>query len=261
MKLPKTIQEKIGTQSYTQDTIGMSGATILLFDTMVLKIRPDSPEARTEYNMLHWLGGRLPVPDILCHEVVDGTSYLLMSRLSGQMTCDLAILNDPTRLVDLLCEGLQMLWKVDISDCPCDATLDQHLSAAEYRVKNGLVDMDNAEPDTFGENGFQNPEELLTWLKANRPTEDIVLSHGDYCLPNIFADDTGVCGFLDLGRAGYADRYRDIALCYRSLKSNLHGSYGDHPPIDFDANALFRKLGITPDWDKIRYYILLDELF
>ncbi len=261
MKLPKTIQEKIGAQSYTQDTIGMSGATILLFDTMVLKIQQESPEARTERQMLQWLGGRLPVPEILCHEIVDGTSYLLMSRLSGKMTCDLAIINDPTRLVDLLCEGLQMLWNTDISECPCDATLDQHLSAAEYRVRNGLVDMDDAEPDTFGEYGFQNPEALLAWLQANRPTEDIVLSHGDYCLPNILAGDTGVCGFLDWGRAGYADRYRDIAICYRSLKSNLHGSYGDHPPIDFDANALFHKLGITPDWDKIRYYILLDELF
>ena len=184
-----------------------------------------------------------------------------MSRLSGKMTCDHTIINDPMHLIDLLCEGLQMLWDTDVSDCPCDASLDQHLSAAEYRVKNGLVDMDDAEPDTFGETGFKNPEELLAWLKDNRPAEDIVLSHGDYCLPNVFADEKGISGFIDLGRAGYADRYRDIAICYRSLTSNLRGSYGGHPPVEFDADELFRKLGITPDWEKIRYYILLDELF
>ena len=261
MMLPDKIKEIIGNRAYTLDDIGMSGSQVLIFDDMVLKIQPESAEALTEREMMRWLGGKLPVPDIICHEVVDGMSFLLMSRLSGKMTCDPTIINDPMRLVDLLCEGLQMLWQVDISDCPCNATLDQHLSAAEYRVKNGLVDVDDAEPDTFGEQGFRNPEELLAWLKDNRPTEDRVLSHGDYCLPNIFADDKGVCGFLDSGRGGYADRYRDIALCYRSLKSNLHGSYGDHPPIDFDADMLFHKLGIAPDWEKIRYYTLLDELF
>lgn len=261
MKLPDKIKEIIGSRGYTLDDIGMSGSQVLLFDDMVLKIQTESSEARTERRMMSWLGGKLPVPNIICHEVMDETSFLLMSRNAGQMSCDLNFINDPERLIDVLCEGLKMLWGLDISDCPCDASLDHHLAAAEYRVKNGLVDMDDAEPDTFGENGFKDPEELLAWLKANRPAEDIVLSHGDYCLPNVFADEKGICGFIDLGRAGVADRYRDIAICYRSLKSNLHGSYGGHPPVDFDADKLFNKLGITPDWHKIRYYILMDELF
>lgn len=261
MKLPEQIQCFIGERSYKLDDIGMSGSQVLLFDNMVLKIQPESDESRTEREMMRWLGGKLPVPEILCHEVADGISFLLMSHVAGKMSCDLTFINDPERLIDVLCEGLKMLWSVDTSDCPRDASLDHHLAAAEYNVRNSLVDLDNVEPDTFGENGFKDPEDLLAWLKANRPTEDLVLSHGDYCLPNIFADGNGVCGFIDLGRAGVADRYRDIAICYRSLTSNLHGSYGGHPPVDFDADKLFDKLGITPDWDKIRYYILMDELF
>lgn len=62
----------------------------------------------------------------------------------------------------------------------------KRLEAAEYNVMHGLVDLDNVEPETFGPNGFRNPEELLKWLKNNRPDEDIVFTHGDYCLPNIF---------------------------------------------------------------------------
>lgn len=27
------------------------------------------------------------------------------------------------------------------------------------------------------------------------------------------------------------------------------------------VNLLFEELGMAPDWDKIRYYVLLDELF
>lgn len=261
MNLPIEIQKAVGDRPYILDDIGMSDSQVLIFDDMVLKIQPDCAEARTEREMMRWLGGKLPVPGIICHEISDGRSFLLMSRVPGKMSCDLSFINDPEQLIDILCEGLKMLWSTNISGCPCDATLEQHLAAAEHRVKNELVDLDNVEPETFGENGFKDPEDLLAWLKANRPTEDIVLSHGDYCLPNVFADEKGISGFIDLGRAGYADRYRDIAICYRSLTSNLRGSYGGHPPVDFDADELFRKLGIEPDWEKIRYYILMDELF
>ncbi len=239
----------------------MSGSKVLVFNDLVLKIQQESAETQKEREMMGWLCGRLPVPRVIEHELMDDRSFLLMSRIPGKMCCDLELINDPARLVDILCEGLKMLWQTDISSCPVDAALDQHLAAAEYNVRNGLVDLDNVEPETFGENGFRDPQELLEWLKANRPVEDIVLSHGDYCLPNIFTDGEKISGFIDLGRAGCADRYRDIAICYRSLQSNLRGSYGDHPPVDFDADELFRRLGITPDWDKIRYYILMDELF
>ena len=49
--------------------------------------------------------------------------------------------------------------------------------------------------------------------------------------------------------------------CLRSLKSNFGGVYNGRRRGDFNENMLFEALGIIPDWDKIRYYILLDELF
>lgn len=87
-----------------------------------------------------------------------------------------------------------------------------------------------------------------------------MLSHGDYCLPNIFVKNHRVSGFIDLGRCGKADKYQDIALCYRSLKHNFGGKFGT-VPIKYDCKEFFEILDIRPDWDKIRYYILLDELF
>lgn len=259
--LPEPIRNAIGNRQYRMDNIGMSDSQVLIFDDMVLKIQQNSIEAATERTMMQWMRDKLPIPRIICHETMHDRSFLLMSRVSGKMSCDLSLINEPGKLIDVLSEGLKMLWSVDVSKCPCDASLDHQLAAAEYNVRNGLVDLENVEPDTFGEKGFKDSEDLLAWLKAHRPTEEPVLSHGDYCLPNVFADDTGFCGLIDLGRAGVADRYRDIAICYRSLTSNLRGSYGGHPPIDYDAEELFRKLGIQPDWEKIRYHILLDELF
>ena len=86
------------------------------------------------------------------------------------------------KLAELLSEGLKMLWNVDISQCPCMSTTDVKLQQALYNVQMGLVDVDDAEPGTFGKEGFKNPEQLLHWLMDNKPEEDLVLSHGDFYL-------------------------------------------------------------------------------
>ena len=48
---------------------------------------------------------------------------------------------------------------------------------------------------------------------------------------------------------------------HRSLASNFGGAYGGKVYPDFNADRLFDFLGIEPDYDKLRYYKLLDELF
>lgn len=102
---------------------------------------------------------------------------------------------------------------------------------------------------------------LLQWLYDNQPKEEPVLSHGDFCLPNIFGTGTQITGYIDLGMTGTADRWCDIAICYRSLSHNYTGRYGNKVYSGYDDMLLFKELGIEPDWEKIRYYILLDELF
>ena len=87
-----------------------------------------------------------------------------------------------------------------------------------------------------------------------------MLSHGVFCLPIVFIEDGHVSGMIDLGRAGAADRWQDIALCLRSLRENARGRYGPAYP-GFDEDLLLRTLGMAPDREKIRYYLLLDELF
>lgn len=54
-----------------------------------------------------------------------------------------------------------------------------------------------------------------------------------------------------------ADRYQDIALCCRSLRHNLEETAHQ----TFDEDLFFRELGVERDAEKIRYYLLLDELF
>lgn len=261
MNIPDNIKKFIGNKSFEVDTVGMSDSEVICFDDIVLKIENQCEESDNESKIMYWLEDKLPVPKVICLEKLDNKNYLLMSKIRGSMSCEASFLKNPELLVKLLADGLKMLWKVDISDCPCNSSIGSKLKLAEFRVLNNLCSMDNVEPETYGENGYKSPEELLQWLRDNKPSEDYVLSHGDYCLPNIFIDNNGISGFIDLGRCGVGDKYQDIALCYRSLKHNFEGKYGGEIYKGFKADMLFDELGIQPDWEKINYYLLLDELF
>lgn len=261
INIPENIKRLIDGKNYDADNIGMSGSQIMIFDDMVLKIVKYRKENEDTVQMMRWLSGKLPVPRVICYERDAEHQYLLMSRVSGRMSCDEYYLEHPKELITLLAEALKILWSIDISDCPRNRDIDTELKEAEYRVDNRLVDLDNVEPPTFGEGGFKNPKELLEWLKNNRPDYEPVLSHGDFCLPNIFIENGKISGFIDLGDAGAGDKWRDIALCYRSLKHNFDGTFGGKVYPDFNPDMLFDALEIEPVPEKLRYYILLDELF
>lgn len=260
MYIPNSINRYINNKPYTTDNIGASDSTVLCFEDMVLKIGSAEKEAETHAKMLRWLEGKLPVSKLIAFEREEGRSYMLTSRIKGEMLCAPSVLKDPKQVTHLLADALQMLWSVDISDCPVNYGLDNKLALARHYVENGLCDVEDSEPGTFGDGGFKDPADLLSWLENNRPEERPVLSHGDCCLPNIFEKDGKISGFIDLGRCGTADKYQDIALCYRSLMHNYDGTYG-YKFEGYDPNLLFEYLGIEPDMEKIRYYILLDELF
>ena len=261
MDFPKKILENIDGKDYFTDKIGMSDSSVLIFDDAVLKIQNDSSILKDESLMMDWLKNRISAPEIICNITESGKNYLLMSKINGKMSCDDEFMKNPKQLVFVLADAIKTLWNVDISDCPIKNDLSTVLKAAEYRVEHGLVDVDDAEPETFCKGGFKDPQQLLGWLYDNRPEQDFVLSHGDFCLPNIFLNDDGFSGFVDIGRMGVADRYQDIALCYRSLKHNFSGKFGGKSYGGFDEKMFFDALGVEPDFEKIRYYILLDELF
>ena len=259
--LPKQIEELVKDKPYTLSDIGMSGSQVLMFEDMVLKIEQRSDYVEKQVRIMRWLEGKLPAPKVLAFEIMEEKNYLLMSRVYGDMACSEHYLEHPKVLLKALAEALNMMWSLDISDCPNIRDLDAELAEGKYRVENGLVDVEDAEPTTFAEGGFESPAHLLQWLEENRPEQELAFSHGDFCLPNVLFVDGKVSGFIDLGDAGVGDKWRDIALCYRSLKHNFDGTFGGKVYEDFNPDMLFEALGIEPDWEKLNYYILLDELF
>ncbi|MCM1194728.1 MAG: phosphotransferase [Firmicutes bacterium] len=158
-------------------------------------------------------------------------------------------------------EVLSVLSKLPVKECPCDMTLERRLRLAQCNVENHNADLENINPELVGANGrFKTPEQLLRWLIDNKPSEELSVTHGDFCLPNIIVCENKV-GIIDFPFGGIADKYSDIALFYRSVKSNLGGKYGGKVYGELDEKLFFDILGITPRFDKIEFYILLNELF
>ena len=259
-RLPDSLRPYVQGLPYTVDGTGMSGSQVLLFPELVLKISRPSVLTPGMVRVMQWLEGKLPAPRVIHFEETGGKEYLLMTRVPGKMACDRQYLEQPDTLLSLLAEALHMLWQVDWTDCPQSRSLEEELAHARHSLENGLVDFSRCEPETFGPGGFESPEKLLQWLEDNKPPLETAFSHGDCCLPNIFFENGRVTGFIDLGDSGIADRWRDLSLCFRSLKHNMNGHYGFKSP-GFRPERLFDFLGVRPDWDKLRYYILLDEFF
>lgn len=261
IKLPSRIELLLKEKSYTLDGVGMSGSAVRVYDDVVLKIQPFSIETDNEYKLLQFFSERKIAPQVIAREVVDGVDYLLMEKCCGAMLCDGELLKNTRKLTEIASDVLHTLWNMDISTCPVDMRLSNKLKLAQYNVAHNLVCLDNVDPSTFGANGrFADPEHLFSWLIDNQPREELVVTHGDFCLPNVFFNGTGA-KIIDVGRGGIADKYQDIALLYRSLRDNLHGHYSGQYLGELDDKMLFSVLGIAPDWDKIDYYMLLDELF
>lgn len=259
LRMPPSIAAVLGGQAGKTDALGKSGAQVLLFDDYVLKIRPAESWDTADVQILRWLAGKAPVPQVIAHEVQDGRDWLLMSRIRGKELCSPEIMNNPVLLLDCMAEALHILWSIPVDGCPFERTVADSLSHAEAAILAGRFDPSDCEPETFGPGGFKNPKALLDWLKNNRPEQDRVVTHGDFCLPNLFTDGKAFTGFIDVGRAGAGDRWMDLALGWRSLKHNSDGHWGKVYP-DIHPDDLFRAAGVPKDEEKLRYYILLDEL-
>lgn len=252
--LPESIRQKTENKPYRVDSTGLSGSAVILFEDTVLKIEPHSVQNDRTVEMMRWLRGKLPIPEVVEYAVESGNSYLLMTRLSGEMCCSPYYMEHSDEMVGLMAQGLRMLWSIDPAGCPRERSLQEELSKALLRIRGGQLNREDLQ-----ECGFETAEEMADWLESHPMPYDPVLSHGDYCLPNLLLENGGISGFIDIGGIGIADRYSDIVDCHTSLKNNFNGFFGGKVYPDFDPDLLFRKLGMQPDEEKLRYYQLLTK--
>lgn len=205
---------------------------------------------RPEMERLRWLQGKLPVPRLHLFEEDQEREYLLIGEVEGVNASDSTHGRDLPRLVDALAEGLLTLHSLPIGDCPFDHTIGSEIERARRRMEQRLVDETDFDARRIG----RSAEDLFEELMMRRPARELVVfTHGDYSLPNVILHGGRISGFIDLGSAGVADRYRDLALAVRSLDYNFGRGWDARL---FDAYGIDR-----PDVEMVEFYQLMDEFF
>jgi len=207
------------------------------------------PRLLDEGARTRWARPFLPVADVLECGSQEGTDWLATRALPGVDATDEALMAQPEKLVDLLAGGLRRFHQAPVAECPFPFTLEVALEHVRWRAAAGHIDPAR---DFHPEHRHLSLEAALGELERLRPAdEDLVVCHGDYCLPNIVITDGQVTGFVDLGELGVADRWWDLAVATWSLTWNLGEGFEDE---------FLRTYGIGRDEERIRFYRLLYDL-
>ncbi len=257
-QLPPKLAHKLADYQWEQDSLGHSRQNVYRLqrgdEVLFLKtaVSHNAHHLQAEVERMNWLNGRLPVPIVRHFEVSETTAFLLMTAVSGH---DFTYFNSKSAsekgtAVRLLAEGLRQLHSLPIADCPFAQTIDMRLQIGKTNMEAGFIDEEDFDEERVGRPATELYEELLATCPA---VEERVFTHGDYCLPNVMLENGRLTGFIDLGLAGIADPYQDLALCSRSLTYNFGAGWEE---------KLFFHYGLTKiDTEKVAFYRLLDEFF
>lgn len=167
-----------------------------------------------ESEKLRWAGAYVPVPQIIESGSTDRYMWLVTQAINGVGAIDSQWKQDPETAVRAIATGLRCFHDaLPLSSCP-----------------------------------FQG-----SWFGGILPDdapaqEDLVVCHGDPCVPNTLIDEHGnFAGHVDLSRLGVADRWSDLAIATYSISWAVNF---DH---NYDA-LFFETYGIEPDDSRIRFY-------
>lgn len=202
-----------------------------------------------EYNKLKEISKYIKTPQIVLYEK-NKYEQLITTKIKGNMVCSKYYLKKPTGAIDIIVEAFKELYSVNINKIKIDESLNHKLSIAKYNIENNLITDDNLSEEV--KRKFKTRENILKYLEENKWEEDLVLSHGDISLPNIFSYKSKFTGFIDLGDLGIADRWFDIAIVIRSINFNFGEEY---------SKLFLKKLNIEFDEFKYNYFMLLMELY
>jgi len=256
--VPDPVRSATAGYAWTPATDGESGGAVFRLTargrpTLYLKCGAGrvASDLVAEMARLEWLAGRLPVPAVRHFVRAPGAAYLLTTAVPGQSAYDYLVEHpeQQTETVTALARFLRTVHALPLADCPYHAGHELRLADARRHIEAGLVPTDDFDEEHEG----WTPEQVWTAMVGLLPLPfDRAVTHGDFSLGNVLLEDGRVTGCIDVGRAGAADPYQDLAILWRNLE-------------EFGGAAqreLWRAYGIAaPDERKLRFHLCLDEFF
>ncbi|MBY9001795.1 MAG: aminoglycoside 3'-phosphotransferase [Candidatus Heimdallarchaeota archaeon] len=256
-EVPKDLEKQLKGYDLQKVNIGWSSSEIYKLSddkkpNLFLKINNFSNDLffNHEYEMLKWLKDKISVPDIIYQSKNVNSEFLLLTEIPGNVSYKVYSKSDIETNLKILAKGLQSFHSLPIEGCPNSVNTDEMIQHAEQRLEQGLINSKNFDVRWK----HKTPYELFDDVKRLEPKRiDIVVTHGDYCLPNVIIDNAELSGFVDLGSAGLNDRYYDLAAVSWSISYNFGVKW-----VPF----FFENYGINNheiDTEKILFYQILNE--
>lgn len=260
MDLPELILNQLDLSEAQLPPIGFSPEKMYLIKhgyqgrDVVLKYS-SRPEVYEEAKIYQWLKGKLPVPEVLFCEQIDGVNYLLVSYEKGVMMQDDIFSDGKEKGIILYAQLIAEIHRVDPAGFPF-----RHDLAYKLNKVRETVAKHEAKTQYF-EREFKNwsPEKMLERLESlNGFNEDLVFCHGDVCMPNFLYDHHQLSAVLDVSGAGINDRYLDLAIAIRTLRYNLEAI--NQTMTKQDVKLFLDTYGYPFDKQRFEFYLILDEL-
>jgi aminoglycoside phosphotransferase len=250
-ELPASLESRLEGFSFLEIKLGMSGARVFKLEdgneSLFLKFAQVSNDPdpafsiRAEADRLQWLRSKnFPVPKVDMLLEVGGLEYVLMTSIPGLDASQPWLKDQIPHITAKLAAGLRTWHDTNTADCPYRLTLKTRIEQARARTKNANLKL-----------------ELEELLKHAPKTEDLVLCHGDPCLPNVLLNDhLKISGWIDLGRAGVMDRHWDLALIVGSLEMDLN------PQFNGWSERFLELYGLdVVDRETLAFYAKFDRFF
>jgi aminoglycoside 3'-phosphotransferase II len=255
VRFPEPLEHLLKSFLWHPITTGKSGADVWRVvrgdQAWFVKRQPGQCALELEAQRLDWFAAHgIPVPEVIAYANDDAHEFLVTRALPG---VDASEAPDARAAVMAIAQVLRELHALEPWDFAFDRRLKFTIPEAQQHMLADLVDQTDFEAHRLGRSAVDLFQELL----ETRPTsEDLVIAHGDACLPNFIVDGARVSGLIDLGRAGIADRHQDIALTLRSIESSKNPKFNSLSALFLEVYGLQ-----TLDPAKIDFYQLLDEFY
>lgn len=200
---------------------------------------------------LQWLKAHVAVPAVH-HFVRRGDDAWLFTEAVAGPTLYEALASgaaDRNAVIDAAALFLRRLHAIPVDCCPFTSDHRFRLGAARERLVAGLVDVDDFDDERQG----MTAEAVWGMMTALLPIAfDPVVTHGDFSLDNLIWRNGEIAACIDVGRAGVADRYQDIAILWNCL-----GEFGTAA-----RQRMLSGYGIEGvDRARMDFHLMLDEFF